>query len=246
MIDLYSTADGASPNVYKILLLLEELDIPYRINEVRLHKGEQFNSDFLKISPNNKVPAIVDHQPTDGGEPISVFESGSIMVYLADKYRRFIPPVDQPRKRVEVMNWVFWQMAGLGPYLGQLFHFNVYAKEKIPYAITRYSNEVDRLFAVLERRLSKHPWLGGEEYSIADMICFSSTYLHHLMGIDPDKLVHFIAWHERIKQRPAHDRAYDPGKYQPSTIGASQYLEEKAWNILFAQNSTYFDKPPGD
>src|SRR5690606_27292025 len=129
-----------------------------------------------------------------------------IMVYLADKYGRFLPATDQPRKRNEVINWVFWQMAGLGPYLGQMFHFNVYAKEKIPYAITRYSNEVDRLFSVLERRLAKHPWVGGDEYSIADMICFSSTYMHRLIDLDFDKLGHFLAWHERIKQRPAHDR----------------------------------------
>lgn len=245
MIDLFSTPNGASPNVYKILLLLEELALPYRRIEVAVHQGEQFRPEFLAISPNNKVPAILDHAPADGGEPLRVFESGSIMVYLADKCRRFLPPVDAPRQRTEVMNWVFWQMAGLGPYLGQLFHFKVYAREQLPYAITRYGNEVDRLFAVMERRLAESPWLGGDDYSIADMICFASSHEFRRVDLDLDRLPNFIAWHERIRARPAYARAYDPEKNVPSTIGASQYLEDKAWNILFAQSSRSFEQPPG-
>lgn len=244
MIDLYSTPNGASPNVYKILLLLEELGLPYRPIEVAVHRGEQFRPEFLAISPNNKVPAIVDNSPADGGAPIRVFESGSIMVYLADKCRRFLPGVDAPRARAEVMNWVFWQMAGLGPNLGQLFHFKVYAREQLPYALTRFGNEVDRLFAVMERRLAESPWLGGDEYSIADMICFASSHEFRRVELDFDRLPNFIAWHDRIRQRPAYARAYDQGKHQASVIGASQFLEDRAWNILFAQSSRSFEQAP--
>ena len=245
MIDLYSTAYGASPNAYKIILMLEELEIPYRIIEVKLPEGEQFKPEFLKISPNNKVPAIVDHAPADGGEPLRVFESGSIMVYLADKTGRFIPPQTEMRKRTEVLNWVFWQMAGMGPHMGQLFHFQVYAPEKIPYAIRRYGNEMSRLFAVLEKRLSESEWVGGDEYSIADMIIFASTHeFRRIEQLDHDQLGHFIAWHERIKTRPAYGRAYNPDKTESSTIGADVYMADKAWNILFNQDASYLDKPP--
>jgi len=239
MIDLYSMHTGPSHNVYKVILLLEELELPYRVSTVNVLEGEQFRPEFLAISPNNKVPAIVDHAPLDGGEPIAVFESGSIMVYLADKMGRFIPPLTDLRRRTPVLTWTFWQMAGVGPNLGQFGFFSIYAKEKSPYAVTRFTNELDRLFGVLDKRLSQSPWVGGDDYTIADMIIFSATHEFRILPFDFDRFPHFIAWHERIKLRPAYGRAYgrtDLGKSMPMPEKTEALSEEK-WRNLFGQTA---------
>lgn len=243
MIDLYGTALGASPNVYKVVLLLEELALPYRLIPVDIRKGDQFQPDYLAIAPNNKAPAIVDHAPADGGAPLPVFESGAIMVYLADKARRFLPPDSEPRARSAVLQWVFWQMAGVGPNIGQLVHFTLYAPEKIPYALTRFSNEINRLFGVMNKRLAVSPWLGGDDYSIADMIVFASTHEYERLGQSPTEFPHFKRWHDAIRARPAYARAWDPTRV-PADQGGASYREEKSWRILFAQTAKYLDRLP--
>lgn len=239
MIDVYSMHTGPSHNVYKVLLLLAELDLAHRVLPINVFEGEQFSPEFLRVSPNNKVPSIVDHDPKDGGAPISVFESGSIMVYLADKAGRFIPPVTDLRRRTPVLTWTFWQMAGIGPNLGQFAFFNIYAKEKMPAAIERFSNELSRLFAVLDRRLAESPWVGGDEYSIADIIIFSATHEFRITGLDFSGFPHFIAWHERIKTRPAYTKCYqreDLKKSMPMPDLTGKLSDEK-WNNLFGQTA---------
>ena len=243
MIDLYSTALGVSPNVYKVVLLLEELEIPYRIINVDIRKGEQFTPEFLAIGPNNRVPVIVDHEPADGGAPLSVFESGAIQVYLADKLGRFLPPVSEPRRRSAVLQWVFWQVGGLGPNIGQLIHFLIYAPEQMPYVLTRFSNEINRLFGVMNRRLGEQPYLGGAEYSIADMICFAFTHDYPRFAPDIAQFPHFLRWHEAIKERPAYARAYLSGK-APADTGGDTYKEPRAWKMLFAQTAKNFEGIP--
>lgn len=238
MIDLYSMSTGPSHNVFKVILLLEELELPYRVLPVNVLEGEQFSPGFLRVSPNNKVPAIVDHQPLDGADPIAVFESGSILVYLADKAARFIPPVTDLRRRTPVLTWTFWQVAGVGPNLGQLGFFTYYAKEKLPYVIERFANELDRLFGVVDRRLSESPWLGGDDYSIADMIVFSATHEYRLLPLDFGRFPNFVAWHERIKERPAYARTYRPdlGKSMPMPEKTGALSAEK-WDNLFNQTA---------
>ena len=164
MIDLHY---WPTPNGHKVTLMLEETGLDYRVHPVNIGAGDQFKPAFLAISPNNKMPAIVDHAPADGGAPQSVFESGAILLYLAEKTGRFLSA--DPRERVETLEWLFWQMAGLGPMSGQMGHFNVYAPEKIAYAIERYGNEVKRLHGVMEARLAGREWLAGSDYSIADI-----------------------------------------------------------------------------
>ncbi|WP_456303422.1 glutathione S-transferase N-terminal domain-containing protein [Asaia astilbis] len=164
MIDLYYFP---TPNGHKITLFLEEVGLDYRIIPVNILKDDQFKPEFLKISPNNKMPAIVDHAPADGGEPISVFESGEILLYLAEKTGRFLST--NPRQKISTLEWLFWQMGGFGPMLGQNHHFALYAPEKIPYAIKRYQDETKRLYKVLETRLTEKPFVSGDEYGVADM-----------------------------------------------------------------------------
>ena len=238
MIELFGTGLGSSPNVYKNLLLLEELELDYRVTKIDLTKGEQFDPEFLKVNPNNKVPAAIDHAPADGGAPIRLFESGSILLYLADKEGRFVPPVTDARRRAEVVNWLTWQMANFGPYVGQLFHFLVYAPEKLPYAIERYSKEVSRLFNLLEQRLSESPWVAGDEYTIADMAIFPVSVVWRDAPQDFSGLHHLHAWREKIEQRPAHGRAYDLSKIGNETMGADKFFEEKTWKRLFSQDHT--------
>jgi GST-like protein len=238
MIEVFGTGLGSSANVYKVLLMLEELELPYKITRVDLTKGDQFKPEFLKVNPNNKVPAILDDAPVDGGPPIALFESGSILIYLADKSQRFLPPHSEARARAEVINWVMWQMANFGPYIGQLFHFLVYAPEKIPYAIKRYTGEVSRLFNLLEKRLSESPWVGGAEYSIADMAVFPLAGAWKDAPQDFSGLKHFHAWRERIEARPAYARAYDLTKIANETMGADKFFEKTTWKRLFAQDET--------
>ena len=163
MIDLYT---WPTPNGYKIHIMLEETGLEYRVIPVDINKGEQFDPDFLKIAPNNRIPAIVD-QDGPGGEPFSLFESGAILIYLAEKTGQFLPT--EPRARHTVLQWLMFQMGGVGPMLGQVHHFRHYAKEKIPYAIERYTNEGTRLYRVIDRRLAVSEWVGGPDYSISDM-----------------------------------------------------------------------------
>ena len=196
MIDLYS---AATPNGQKIHIMLEEVGLPYRVTWVSISKGEQFEPGFLDISPNNKIPAIVDHDGPDA-EPVSVFESGAILLYLAEKTGRFLPSA--PRARLEVLQWLFWQMGGFGPMLGQAHHFNAYAPERIRYAMDRYTNEAGRLYGVLDRRLAGGDYVAGD-YSIADMAIFPWCRLYKRQGLRIEDFPHVKRWFDTIAARPA-------------------------------------------
>jgi len=203
MIDLHY---WPTPNGHKVTLMLEETGLDYRVHPVNIGAGDQFKPAFLAISPNNKMPAIVDHAPADGGAPQSVFESGAILLYLAEKTGRFLSA--DPRERVETLEWLFWQMAGLGPMSGQMGHFNVYAPEKIAYAIERYGNEVKRLHGVMEARLAGREWLAGSDYSIADMACYPWIGAYESLPVDYAAFPNLQRWHTAIAARPATQRAY--------------------------------------
>lgn len=203
MIDLYY---WPTPNGKKITILLEELEVPYRVLPVNIGRGEQFQPAFLAISPNNRIPAIVDDTPADGGPPVSVFESGAILVYLAEKHGRFLPT--EVRPRVEVMQWLMWQMGGLGPMLGQNHHFRIYAPEPVPYAQERYLKETLRLYGVLDRRLADRPFLAGE-YSIADMAALPWVVAYKRQGVDLVDFLHVRRWFDTLRARPAVSRGLD-------------------------------------
>ena len=226
MIDLHY---WPTPNGHKITLFLEESGLPYRIRPVDIGKGEQFKPDYLAISPNNKMPAIVDHEPADGGAPLSVFESGAILLYLADKTGRFLPA--DLRGRTVVNEWLFWQMGGLGPMTGQYGHFTVYAPEKIAYAIERYTNEARRLLGVLDRRLAGRAFIAGDDYTIADMAAYPWISPYAKAPIDLTEFAHVRRWHAAIAERPATQRAYARGaEVNPS---AGKPLSEEEKKILF-------------
>lgn len=227
MIDLYY---WTTPNGHKITMFLEEAGLPYRLIPVHIGAGEQFKPEFLAISPNNRIPAIVDQAPTDGGAPISLFESGAILLYLADKVGRFIP--SDIRGLADVLQWLFWQMAGLGPMAGQNHHFGQYAPEKIPYAISRYVNETNRLYGVLNKRLADRPFVAGE-YSIADMACYPWIVPHERQGQKLEDFPHLQRWFLEIKARPATARAYDRAK----EINTAPTVSEEAKKILFGQTA---------
>ena len=226
MIDLYY---WTTPNGHKITIFLEETGLPYAIRPVNISKGEQFDAEVLEITPNNRIPAIVDHAPADGGAPLSVFESGAILMYLGQKTGRFVPT--DFRARVQCVEWLFWQMGGLGPMAGQNHHFNLYAPEKIPYAIDRYIKETGRLYAVLNKRLATREFIAGD-YSIADMACYP--------WIQPERqkqdmagFPHLARWKDAIAARPAVQRAYALARAintQPSVA------DDKARQILFGQD----------
>jgi GST-like protein len=203
MIDLHY---WPTPNGHKITLFLEEAGLPYAIHPVNIGAGEQFRPEFLAIAPNNRMPAIVDRAPADGGAPISVFESGAILMYLAQKTGRFLPA--DVRGRTTVSEWLFWQMAGLGPMTGQYGHFHVYAPETIPYARERYAREAQRLLGVLDRRLEGRAFIAGDEYTIADMACYPwiSPYVKAPLDLEPH--ANLRRWRESIAARPATSRAY--------------------------------------
>ncbi|WP_122544898.1 glutathione binding-like protein [Pseudomonas viridiflava] len=203
MIDLHY---WTTPNCHKISLFLEESGLAYKVFPVNIGKNEQFEPDFLKISPNNRIPAIVDHDPADGGAPLSLFESGAILLYLAEKTGRFIP--SDLRGRQEVSQWLFWQMGGLGPMAGQNHHFNRFAKEKIPYAIERYVNETARLYGVLDKRLADRDFVAGSDYSIADMAIYPWIVPHTYQQQDLNDFPHLKRWFESIANRDATKRAY--------------------------------------
>jgi len=229
MIDLYY---WPTPNGHKITMFLEEAGLPYRIVPVHIGRGEQFKPDFLRISPNNKMPAIVDHAPADGGEPLAVFESGAILLYLADKIGRFIPA--DLRGRNMALQWLFWQMGGLGPMAGQNHHFVQYAPEKIPYAMDRYVKETARLYAVLDKHLSDgREFIAGAEYSIADMASYPWVVLYEWQSQKIEDTPHVAAWYERIKQRPATERAYVIGKQ----VSTAPVVDEESKKVLFGQSA---------
>ncbi|OEC39465.1 thiol:disulfide oxidoreductase [Pseudomonas sp. 1D4] len=204
MIDLYY---WTTPNGHKITLFLEETGLPYRIHPINIGKDEQFQPHFLKIAPNNRIPAIVDNEPADGDEPLSLFESGAILLYLAEKTGRCIP--QDLRGRQEALQWLFWQMGGLGPMAGQNHHFNRFAPEKVPYAIQRYVKETARLYGVLDRRLADRAFVAGDDYSIADMAIYPWIVPHAYQEQDLDDFPHVKRWFQAIQTRPATVRAYD-------------------------------------
>jgi GSH-dependent disulfide-bond oxidoreductase len=194
-----------TPNGHKITMFLEETGLPYRIVPVNLVKDDQFKPEFLRIAPNNKMPAIVDDDPIGGGEPISIFESGAILLYLAEKTGKLMPT--DIRARVDVNQWLFWQVAGLGPMAGQLIFF-LRSSEKIPFAVDRYRNETSRLYKVLDKRLEGREWLAGDAYSIADIAAYGWAAPYNLFGLDLDEYPEVERWLEAIASRPATERAY--------------------------------------
>lgn len=204
MIELYY---APTPNGHKITLFLEESGLPYQLHPINIGNGEQFKPDFLAISPNNKIPAIVDTQPASGDTPINLFESGAILLYLAEKTGQFLS--SDSRERISTLQWLFWQMAGFGPMLGQNHHFSHYAPEPVPYAIERYQNETRRLYGVLNEQLSKSPWLGSSHYSIADMAAWPWVNVCDRQGIDLNDYPAVKAWFEKIQARPAAKRALE-------------------------------------
>lgn len=229
MIDLYF---AATPNGLKVRLFLEETGLPHRIVPVSLSKGEQLKPEFLAISPNNKIPAIVDHAPADGGAPLAMFESGAILLYLAEKIGRLIPT--DIRGRSEVVQWLFWQMAGLGPMAGQIGHFNVYAPEKVPYAIDRYTREVRRLYGVLDRRLEGREFIAGA-FSIADIACYPWIVPHEAHGQDLAEFPALERWFRAMSERPATVRTYEgvENAYAPKRT-----LTEQERQVLFGQGKS--------
>jgi GST-like protein len=229
MIELYY---WTTPNGHKITMFLEEAGLPYKIVPVNIGKGDQFKPEFLAIAPNNRIPAIVDHEPADGGAPISVFESGAILLYLAEKTGKFIP--DDIRGRVDVLQWLFWQMGGLGPMAGQNHHFALYAPEKLPYAITRYVNETNRLYAVLNKRLVGREFI-ADKYSIADMACYPWIVPYERQGQNLDDFPHLKRWFHAIKERPATVKAYALVKEINPNAGGIRTEEER--KLLFGQTA---------
>jgi GST-like protein len=228
MIDLYY---WTTPNGHKITMYLEEAGLAYRLHPVNISKGDQFAPEFLKISPNNKIPAIVDHAPADGGRPISVFESGAILLYLAGKTGRFVPK--SLRGQVEALEWLMWQMGGLGPMLGQNHHFAHYAPEKIPYAIDRYVKETGRLYGVLDKRLAGRDFILGRSYSIADMAAYP-WIIPERQGQELAQFPNLARWHAAIRARPATARAY--AKAKEVNPGPRGPVTEQERRILFSQD----------
>jgi len=221
-----------TPNGLKVRLFLEEAGLPHRLVPVRLSRGEQHRPEFLKISPNGKIPAIVDHAPADGGAPLAVFESGAILVYLAEKCGRFMPT--DMRGRIDVLQWVFWQVGGLGPMGGQIGHFNVFAPEKVPYAIDRYTREVHRLYDVLDRRLAGREYIAGD-YSIADIACYPWIVPHAPHGQRLEDFPDLKRWFEMIRERPATRATYDGVTDVYS--GSSQSMSDEERRILFGRTA---------
>lgn len=222
-----------TPNGHKITMFLEETGLEYRVVPVNIGKGEQFRPEFLRISPNNRIPAIVDDAPADGGEPVSVFESGAILLYLADKSHRFIS--QDLRGRNQALQWLFWQVGGLGPMAGQNHHFVQYAPEPVPYAIERYVKETARLYGVLNRHLGDgREFICGQDYSIADMACYPWIVPHEKQRQKLEEFPRLAAWFERIRQRPATLRAYALA----DEINPQPVMGEEAKKVLFGQDAS--------
>jgi GST-like protein len=230
MIDLYY---AATPNGLKLRILLEEIDLPHRMVPVRLSMGEQFAPEFVAISPNSKIPALVDHAPADGGAPVAMFESGAMLIYLADKAGTLIPTA--ARARNLVIQWLFWQVGGLGPMAGQAGHFKVHATKPIDYAIDRYERETARLYGVLDRRLTDHEFI-ADEYSVADIACYPWIVPHEAHGQSLATFPHLARWFKAIGARPAVARAYEGVE---DVYGAHRKpLSEAERSTLFSQTIT--------
>ncbi|MCG6963843.1 MAG: glutathione S-transferase N-terminal domain-containing protein [Acidobacteria bacterium] len=225
MIDLYY---WPTPNGWKISIALEELGLEYNVKPVNIGRGEQFAPDFLAISPNNKIPAIVDHQPTGGDGPLAVFESGAILLYLAEKTARLLPA--DVSGRFEVLEWLFWQVGGLGPMLGQNHHFRIYSPQKIPYAIDRYTDETHRLYAVLDSRLESREYICGA-YSIADIASWPWIVPHERQGMSLAEFPNLERWFAAVAERPAVQRGLVVGEQLRQTSP----LDEEARKHLFGQ-----------
>jgi len=229
MIDLYF---WPTPNGLKLKLFFEESGLAYRVIPVNIGKGEQFRPEFLAISPNNRIPALVDHEPADGGAPLSLFESGAMLLYLADKAGRFIPR--DPRGRAEVLQWLFWQVGGLGPMAGQNGHFRAYAPERLQYAVDRYTNETHRLYSVLNHRLADREFVAGD-YSVADIACYPWIVPYEQHGQRLEEFPHLKRWFEAIHARPATVRTYE-GVGRP--YERSSPISDEERRILFGQHVT--------
>ena len=199
-----------TPNGWKISIMLEECGLPYTVRWINIGKGEQFAPDFLAVSPNNRIPAIIDSAPADGGEPVSVFETGAILVYLAEKTGRFLP--SDIRGKKTVMEWLFWQVGGLGPMLGQHGHFKLYAPERIAYATRRYHDEAVRLYGVLDSQLAASQFVAGEDYTIADMACFPWVQTWKAQEIAITDFEHVKRWYDMLKERPGLRRGMELGR----------------------------------
>jgi GSH-dependent disulfide-bond oxidoreductase len=227
MIDLHH---APTPNGWKISIMLEELGVPYRVIPVDIRAGEQFRPEFLAISPNNRIPAIVDHEPGDGGEPFAVFETGAILIYLAEKSGRFLP--GDMRGRSRVIQWVMWQMGGLGPMLGQHGHFALYAPTKIPYAIARYRDEAARLYGVLDRQLGNTgAYVAGGDYSIADIACFPWTMTHKAQGFTLDNYPNVKRWYAAVRARSQVQAGLAIGKF------VDEPFDEEARRNMFGERA---------
>ncbi len=223
MIELYT---WPTPNGHKVHIMLEECGLPYNVHPIDIGAGDQFDPEFLKISPNNKMPAIIDTEGPDGA-PISLFESGAILFYLAEKTGRFLPTA--PRLRYAVLQWLMFQMGSVGPMLGQAHHFLQYAPEEIAYAQNRYRNEANRLYGVIDRRLAESAYLAGEDYTIADIAVWPWTRFPERQGVNRDDYPHFVRWFETIAARPAVQRGV-----QVLADRRRNYKEDKeAWEIMF-------------
>lgn len=227
MIDFYY---WTTPNGHKVTMFLEEAKLPYKIIPVNISAGDQFKPEFLAVAPNNRIPAIVDHAPAGGGARISIFESGAILLYLAEKTGRFIPA--DIGGRADTLQWLFWQMGGLGPMAGQNHHFKQYAPEKLPYAIDRYVNETNRLYGVLNRRPADRRFVAGD-YSIADMASYPWIVPHERQGQNLDDFPHLKRWYREIAARPATTRAYAVAR----EINTQPTVTEEARKILFGQTA---------
>ncbi|MGO4331212.1 glutathione binding-like protein [Cupriavidus sp. 2TAF22] len=230
MIDLYY---WTTPNGHKIAMFLEEAGLPYRVVPVNISRGDQFEPAFLKISPNNRIPAIVDHAPADGGEPLSTFESGAILLYLADKTGHLI--AQDLRGRNMALQWLFWQMGGLGPMAGQNHHFVQYAPEQLPYAIERYVKETARLYGVLNKHMADgRDFICGTEYSIADIACYPWVVPHERQRQDLADFPHLQRWFARVRARPATERAYALA----NTVNTAPVVSEDSRSVLFGQDAS--------
>ncbi|MFC5385383.1 glutathione binding-like protein [Aquamicrobium segne] len=225
-VDLYY---WPTPNGHKITIFFEETGIPYVVHYVNIGRGDQFEPSFLKIAPNNRMPAIVDPEGP-GGQAISVFESGAILQYLGRKFGKFYPADE--RQRTQVEEWLFWQMGGLGPMAGQAHHFRQYAPEQVPYAIERYTNEVNRLYGVMNKRLGERDFLAGD-YSIADMAAFPWVRSYHNQGQDLESFPNLKRWFEKIAARPAVQRAVEVGQDHRRNLSE----DKQAQKILFGQTA---------
>ena len=217
-----------TPNGWKVTILLEELGAPYNVIPINIGKGEQFKPEFLKVSPNNRMPAIVDHEPLGGGGPLAIFESGAILEYLAEKYGKFMPK--DTRGKYEVLQWLYWQMANLGPNSGQANHFRNYAADKIAYGINRYTDEVNRLYGVMNIRLADREYLAGD-YSIADMASWPWVVPYEHMGQDLNEFPHMKRWFDTMIARPGVERGYAVGRE------LRQEMSEEAKKVLFGQRA---------